>query len=90
MTDGITLDKIGRVAEVIEQLNKEIRPLMVKAVLLDPMMLKAPMSVQTRHRVIADMADFVFQLMNVVNEQQRKRTYEGRSCLSVCGDVLEE
>ena len=69
MTDRITQDKLDRVSETIEQLNKELHPLVVRAVLIDPMMLKAPLTNRARARLIDDIFDFIMSLASMVREQ---------------------
>ena len=66
MTDRITPDKLDRVADVIEQLNKELHPLVVKAVILDPNRVNMPPS--TVIPVLKDLLVYIGELISMILE----------------------
>ena len=68
MTDRITENKLDRVSEVVEQLNKELHPLVVKAVLIDPEMTKSPLTTQTHLNVLRDVLKAIQELISLVIE----------------------
>ena len=69
MTDRITPDKLDRVSEVVEQLNKELHPLVVKAVLIDPEMTKSLLTTQVHLNVLRDVLTLIQELIALVIEQ---------------------
>ena len=68
MTDRITPDKLSRVEDVISELNKELHPLVVKAVLIDPEMTKSPLTTQTHLNVLRDVLKAIHELISLVIE----------------------
>lgn len=68
MTDRITSNKQQKVNETLKQLNREISPLVVKAIIIDPMMLKAPMTDATRVRVLDDIIKYIHSIASMVVE----------------------
>lgn len=71
MTNRITEDKLDGVSEIIEQLNKELSPLVVKAILIDPMMLKhrAQLTEQARIRLLDKVIEHIHEIASMVVEQ---------------------
>ena len=68
MTERITEVKLNRVADVIEQLNEELHPLVVKAVLIDSEMTKSPLTTQTHLNVLRDVLRAIQELISLVIE----------------------
>jgi hypothetical protein len=69
MTDRINIEKIRRVTEVIVQLNKELAPLFVRAVLIDPITLKEPLTNATRGVLLNDILTLIHSITSLVVEQ---------------------
>lgn len=68
MTDRMTPDKQQKARETIEQLNKELAPLVVKAVLIDPMMAKTVMADATKAKILGDIIIFIHEIASMVVE----------------------
>jgi len=71
MTDRITPDKQQRMKEVIEQLNEELHPLVVKAVLIDPIMTRTVLTTESHLNVLKDLLIMIQELISLVIEQPR-------------------
>lgn len=69
MTDRITPNKLQRMKETIEQLNKELSPLVVKAVLIDPMGLKTLLTNEARRRLLDSVIEHIHSVASIVVEQ---------------------
>ena len=70
MTDRITQNKQDRVSEVIEQLNKELHPLVVKAVLIDPMMAKTLLTTEAHLTMLKKVLILIQELITLVKGEQ--------------------
>ena len=68
MTERITEEKLNRVSDVIEELNEELHPLVVKAVLIDPEMTKTPLTTQVHLNVLRDVLRAIKELISLVIE----------------------
>lgn len=68
MTERITEEKLNRVSDVIDQLNEELHPLVIKAVLIDPEMTKSPLTTQVHLNVLRDVLKAIQELIALVIE----------------------